>query len=194
MLRIAAGKYKRTPLQTPPEEITRPTSTRARQALFNTLLNGGWFSKEEFSQITVLDAFAGSGALGLEALSLGAKKAVFFEQEPKALRCLKQNCSIAEPGSTLIYKTSSLAPPSRPLDVFPPSLIFLDPPYGNDLALKTLLSLQKSDWAKDNPVVVLEVGGKAELEPIEKHFNLKNEEFGFQKQFGAALISIWRPF
>ena len=84
-MRIIAGKYKRKKLITlPGTEITRPTSDRVKESIFNLL-------QDEIADKTILDLFAGSGALGLEALSRGAKKVVFVEDNRGAIECIKTN-------------------------------------------------------------------------------------------------------
>src|SRR5271168_228418 len=93
-MRIAAGRHRGRRLLAPPGETVRPTSDRARQALFNILSQGHLAAEGvPFAGAAVLDAFAGTGALGLEALSRGAAEAVFFEQDPEALAVLRKNAA-----------------------------------------------------------------------------------------------------
>lgn len=123
MTRIIAGKYGGRRIQTPPGDGTRPTSDRVREAMFSSIQSelGG------FDGLRVLDLFAGSGALGLEALSRGAAFAEFVESNAKAAAVIKRN--LADLGASgTITRTSAekyvLRPVAEPFD-----LIFLDPPY-----------------------------------------------------------------
>ena len=123
-MRIVAGKWRGQPLRQPPESITRPTTDRVREALFSAL-----DSRIDWEGLHVLDAFAGSGALGLEALSRGAAHATFCEVNGKVLPILKGNISglrDASRASTVLRADVFKHPPvpSRPF-----GLVFLDPPY-----------------------------------------------------------------
>ena len=123
-MRIVAGTWRGQTLRQPPESITRPTTDRVREALFSAL-----DSRIEWEGAQVLDAFAGSGALGLEALSRGAAHATFCETNGKVLQVLKANVT-ALPGAssraTVLRADVMKRPPvgSRPFD-----LVLLDPPY-----------------------------------------------------------------
>lgn len=131
-MRILSGKYKNKPLKSPQSETTHPMGEREKLALFNMLLPE--LDEQGFENLTVLDAFAGSGALGLEALSRGAASVTFIDNNEKALSALKSNLSalslpsssarvIKTSVSTLAFKTpNKLAPASF-------DLIFADPPY-----------------------------------------------------------------
>ena len=116
----------------------RPTADRVRESLFG-MLEGGRFG-DPINEATVLDLFAGTGALGLEALSRGASKATFVETGAKSLALLKQNIAKTRmDGRAAVLKTDARRPKGL---VGPYSLVFLDPPYGQSLgeaALKTVL-------------------------------------------------------
>lgn len=90
-MRIVGGVWRGRTLVAPPGQGTRPTADRVRQALFDTLMHAGWGGREVIEGASVLDAFAGTGALGLEALSRGAASACFFENDPAALKALRAN-------------------------------------------------------------------------------------------------------
>ena len=123
-MRIIAGEWRRRPLQAPPGEATRPTADRTRETLFSMLVSrlGG------FEALSVADLFAGSGALGLEALSRGAANCLFVEQDPAAIRALRANIAALRAQQQCDVRATSvlqLGPASRPID-----LLLLDPPYG----------------------------------------------------------------
>lgn len=125
-MRIVAGEFRGRTIESPSGEGTRPTADRVREALFSSLysLRGG------FEGAIVLDAFAGSGALGLEALSRGAESAVFFEQDARAAATLKRNvaaCKVDGGRAQVIQRDVVKSPPTGPSRPF--DLVFLDPPY-----------------------------------------------------------------
>lgn len=148
-MRILEGLYARKFLAIPPSSLTRPTSHKVRGAIFNILAN--WIDLE--GRI-VLDAFAGSGALGLEALSRGAKKAYFIEDHPKVLPVLLKNVvHLNVHAETVVLKANALKLKSFPE---PCDLIFLDPPYGKDYIGQVLLSLQSAQIFQKKSFVVFE--------------------------------------
>lgn len=177
-MRIIAGKFRRRQLLSPPSS-TRPTSDRAREAIFNIinsldadLINGSY----------VLDVFAGSGALGLEALSRGAAHATFLEQNRQAIHTLKENIThlgIESQSSMLIGDATNPPKASRPM-----SLIFIDPPY--DLLIEDIIitTLRNQGWIYSSTLIVLETSSKRPL-------NLPPEATLIdQRSYGAALISF----
>lgn len=149
MLRICAGQFKGKSLQLPPPDISRPSSNKLRQAIFNILNN-----LISFEDLIVLDGFAGSGALGLEALSRGASKVVFCEKNPLAQRVLKQNIlSIKMLTENQVEVAADLFSLnfSRPFN-----LIFLDPPYDQDLEVKSLRYLLDKNLVAPDAIIVIE--------------------------------------
>jgi 16S rRNA (guanine966-N2)-methyltransferase len=135
-IRIIAGRFKRRQLATPTGLATRPTAARAREALFSVL--------GDMHDLTVLDLYAGSGALGIEALSRGARHALLVERDRSALACIRKN--IAELGiedecSVLPLAVERLAP-ARLLAFAPFELVFCDPPWAElDATVRVLPSL-----------------------------------------------------
>ena len=125
-MRIVAGELKGRAIDAPDGTDTRPTTDRVRVALFSSLfsLRGG------FEGAVVLDAFAGSGALGIEALSRGASRAVFYELDPKAAKVLSRNvsaCKLGQDRAAVIRRDVLKTPPTSAEGPF--DLLFLDPPY-----------------------------------------------------------------
>lgn len=165
-MRIVGGTHKGKKLNTPKSNLTRPTSDRVRESMFNILSHGIKLSSAEependcekftLKEATVLDLFAGTGALGLEALSRGAKFAVFVEEaiEPRGL--IRSNIEQLEcTGITKLFRrdATSLGPMKR----FEPfNLVFLDPPYGKELGEKALTSAIKGNWLAETALIVLE--------------------------------------
>jgi 16S rRNA (guanine966-N2)-methyltransferase len=145
MTRVIAGRYGGRRLQVPPGAGTRPTSDRAREGLFSTLL-----SLVDLEGARVLDLYAGSGALGLEALSRGAAEATLVERDPRALTAVRANVA-ALGAAALVVEADAAAflarggPPYR--------LVLLDPPYDVDVA-PVLEALEP--WVEAGGVVVVE--------------------------------------
>ncbi|HYI64244.1 MAG TPA: 16S rRNA (guanine(966)-N(2))-methyltransferase RsmD [Allosphingosinicella sp.] len=131
-MRIIAGQWRRRPIEAPPGTATRPTSDRAREGLFSMLMS----RLGSFEGLHVADLFAGTGALGLEALSRGAAHCTFVEKDRSALDALKRNIARLGAGERADVRAQSVehAPPSaRPCDI-----VFMDPPYGSGLAQSAL--------------------------------------------------------
>lgn len=175
-MRIVAGRHRGRTLLVPPGTNVRPTSDRARESLFNILQ-----SRQPLADAVFLDLFAGSGAVGLEALSRGAGRAVFFEQASISLSALKQNIAALreEARSTVVPGDASKAGP-RPAALPPADLVFLDPPYHSGLIPPALTALLGGGWLAEDAVIVAEVAAKEELLPPQG-FLAKDE-----RRYGAA--------
>lgn len=148
-----AGRYGGRRITTPGGRDTRPTSDRVREALFSTL-----DSELGLSGARVLDLYAGSGAVGLEALSRGAEHALLVEQDPRAVKAIRAN--IAALGATgakvTAVRVSTLLAAGNQSTPF--DLVFADPPYSaDDFELKSMLeALVRGGWLADGALVVLE--------------------------------------
>ena len=131
----------------------RPTSDRVREAIFNLLINGGYGNPVAGAR--VLDLFAGTGALGLEALSRGAAEAVFVDDGAKALTLLRANIAkMRVEGVTRILRQDARILQANPGAPF--TLVFLDPPYGKSLGEAALAAALKNDWLAPGAMVVWE--------------------------------------
>lgn len=162
-MRIIAGAWRGRNLAAPPGSETRPTADRVRQALFDTLLHAPWGGRGVIENASVLDVFAGTGSLGLEALSRGARFVRFFEQDGAALKALRTNiaacraersCSVIA-GNVLAVRPDASGP-RRPGDLA--SMVFVDPPYGNDLVPAALRRLADAGFIAPDALVVAELG------------------------------------
>ncbi len=147
MLRITTGRFKGKHLKLPPESISRPSSDRIRQAIFNILTN-----MLNFNNLRVLDGFAGSGALGLEALSRGAKSIVFCENNSQAQKIIRENILNTKANQLSVSITNDIFQ----LKTNPFNLIFLDPPYDKELEIKALEYLVGNQLISQNGIVVIE--------------------------------------
>ncbi|MBN8502560.1 MAG: 16S rRNA (guanine(966)-N(2))-methyltransferase RsmD, partial [Sphingomonadales bacterium] len=139
-LRIIAGQWRGRKLAAPAGETTRPTSDRTRETLFSMLIS----RLGNFEGLAVADLFAGSGALGLEALSRGAASCLFVDQDAAAIRALRANIAALRAADICDVRAGSvlaLGPAKTPLD-----LILLDPPYGSGAGAVALDKLQRLGW------------------------------------------------
>jgi 16S rRNA (guanine966-N2)-methyltransferase len=153
-MRIVAGRFKGRPLQTPRSDAIRPTSDRVRESLFNILQHG--IADFSLEGARVLDLFAGTGALGFEAVSRGAASCLFVEEEAEARGLIRANMeSLSLTGVTKLFRrdATSLGPAGR-LGTF--DLVLLDPPYGRGLGEAALTSAISGGWLAAGAIVVLE--------------------------------------
>ena len=179
-MRIIAGRYKGRRLTAPSGADTRPTSDRARQALFDMLMHAPW-AEGVLTGAAVLDVFAGTGALGLEALSRGAGAAVFIESGRPALTAIRAN--IASCGADDLCRVvagDALKPPRGAAC----GLVFLDPPYGQGLVPRALGALAKAGWVAPGALMVAEVGAD-EAPPTDAPLLV-------ERRHGAARICVWQ--
>jgi 16S rRNA (guanine966-N2)-methyltransferase len=184
-MRIVAGRHRGRRLLAPPGETVRPTSDRAREALFNILSHGRLAAEGiPFAGAAVLDAFAGTGALGLEALSRGAAEAAFIERDREALATLRQNIAALGEGGRARIVSGDAARPPRALS--PYALVFLDPPYRSGLAAAALAALDAAGWLTPDPLAVVELAAREHLTPP-AGFNLFDE-----RVYGAARLLFLR--
>ena len=154
-MRVVGGSFRGRPLQAPPGEAVRPTSDRVREALFNilthTAFGPGW---PGLPGARVLDIFAGSGALGIEALSRGAAGAEFIEQSAQARQYLNRNlASLGLTNRANVHAFDATRPPPASEQA---SLALLDPPYNSDLGGRALPALAETGWLADGAIAVLE--------------------------------------
>ena len=185
-MRIVRGKFKGRKLATPHGTNTRPTSDQARESIFNILSHAEW--APALDEALVIDVFAGSGALGLEALSRGAAFCLFVETEPKARAAIRDNIdTMGLGGITRIHRRDATK-----LRIEPGNLrgqfthIFLDPPYGKNLALPVLRKLGAQGLIADQAVIIYEMA-KDEAP------NLSRYPVHDDRNWGAARIVFMGP-
>ena len=152
-MRVVGGRLRSRPIAGPKSDSVRPTSDRLREALFNILTHS---YGDPVAGARVLDLFAGTGALGIEAISRGADYALFVDEGVEARALLRDNVeSLGLGGVTRIFRRdASRLGPAHPLDPF--SLVFLDPPYGKGLAEKSLISARDGGWLMPKALLVVE--------------------------------------
>jgi 16S rRNA (guanine966-N2)-methyltransferase len=171
-VRIIAGSRKGHTIQAPPGRGTRPTSDRVRENIFNIL--------GPVDDAVVLDLYAGSGAMGLEALSRGAAQAVFVERDPGALRAIEQNLDKLRLRGTVLRQdaVAVLAGENRKYD-----LVFVDPPYDMYPDLEPQLARYLPTVLSDNAVVVVETDARVEPSlPLAQRTSRK---------YGSARVTVY---
>ncbi|HIJ61369.1 MAG TPA: 16S rRNA (guanine(966)-N(2))-methyltransferase RsmD [Rhodospirillaceae bacterium] len=180
-MRIIAGRNKGRVLAAPPGSATRPTADRVREALFNILAHGA----TELARAAVLDAFAGSGALGLEALSRGAARVTFLETDPQAAAVIEANLRKLGAGSqAVLLKADATRPPRA---AAPATLVMMDPPYKSGLATLALPALATAGWLADETLVVVEVAAGEPLKSPLPGWAVTDE-----RTYGAARLVFIR--
>ena len=173
-MRVVGGKLRSRPIAGPKSDAVRPTSDRLREALFNILTHS---YGDPVTGARVLDLFAGTGALGIEAISRGADYALFVDEGVEARALLRDNVeSLGLGGVTRIFRRdASRLGPAHPLDPF--SLIFLDPPYGKGLAEKSLTSARDGGWLMPEALLVVEEAADAGFKTPEGFIELERRRY-----------------
>ena len=157
-MRVIAGSTRRLLLKTPAGTDTRPTADKYKETLFN-VLQPYLYADTEF-----LDLFAGSGAIGIEALSRGAGHAVFVEKSKPALQCIRENLEITHlTDKATVIAQDAMSALNRLQGQKTFDLIFMDPPYGLNLEKEVLLFLQNSTLIHPDTMIVTEVSNNTDL-------------------------------
>jgi len=178
-MRIIAGEWRGRRLEAPPGRATRPTSDRAREGLFSMLQS----RLGVFDGLHAADLFAGTGALGLEALSRGAAYCTFVERDRTAIDILKRNVQHLGAGDRADIRPQAAeyaAPPRVPCD-----LIMMDPPYGTELAQATLDHIAASRWLAPGGWISVEMHGETLTLP-------PRLEIAAERRFGKATLILVR--
>lgn len=157
-MRIVGGRFKGTALTAPKGRTTRPTSDKARESLFNILAHAAWAPALEGAR--VMDLYAGSGALGFEAISRGAAFCLFVETDPAARGAIRETVDrLALFGITRLHRRSATDLGPRPAGLGAPfDLAFMDPPYGKGLVEAALPGLLSGGWLSEDALIVAETG------------------------------------
>lgn len=178
-MRVIAGELRGRKLIAPAGELTRPTADRTRETLFNMLAS----RLGTFEGLSALDLFAGSGALGLEALSRGAASCLFVEQESPAIKAIRANIE------TLGVRTRSTVQQSSVMALGPAKqqhdLIFLDPPYGTGAGSVALDRMLRLGWIGPATWIALETGAKEDV-------SIKGLVCDADRKVGKAKITLLR--
>ncbi len=187
-MRIIGGKMKGKKLVSPETEATRPTADRARESLFNILDNDLRRHEKSWADVVFADVFAGTGAVGIEALSRGAKFGCFFEVDKGALKSLRQNLSSLEKQSIILGDAlnppraeSIMEPFARaaegrgvPIESKAVDILFMDAPYGRGLWEQALIQFDRQRWINADTHIIIEID-KSENGALPSGFDLSDK-------------------
>ncbi len=181
-VRLIAGAWRGRSIEAPAGDIVRPTADRVREALFNRLAHA--FEDFDLRGARVVDVFAGTGALGLEALSRGAAQAYLLDRNPAVITLLKRN--VAKLGAEDRAVVMNADGAHLPRAAAACDLAFLDPPYGEGLVVPALQGLSRQGWLKPYALVSVETDA-GEIEPAAEGFQLLD-----RRAYGRVAISVLR--
>ena len=174
-MRIVGGRLGGRTLSAPKSQAIRPTADRLREALFNILTHS---YGDPVEGARVLDLFAGTGALGLEAHSRGAAFVLFVDDGAEARALLRGNVdALGAGGATKVYRRDATRlGPAHPME--PYSLVFLDPPYGKGLAERALTSAREGGWLTPDALIVVEEAADADFTAPDGFEEIERREYG----------------
>jgi 16S rRNA (guanine966-N2)-methyltransferase len=177
-MRIVAGRLRGRTLIGPSDDAIRPTSDRMRETVFNILAHA---YEDPITDAAVIDLFAGTGAMGFEALSRGARRALFVDDAAMARALIRANVdALSLGGETRIFRRDARrlgdAPPGEQF-----SVAFLDPPYGQHLAEQALIALREGGWLTQEALVVVEESLESEVEMPAGYRLLETRGYGGTK-------------
>jgi 16S rRNA (guanine966-N2)-methyltransferase len=180
-MRIVAGRHRGRSIEAPAGGTVRPTSDRARESLFN-ILEHGKLAPGGLSPIRgarVLDAFCGTGALGLEALSRGAVHATFVDSDAATLRLARQNAAKLGETARAVFQQGDATRPPRASE--PCNIAFLDPPYSSGLAIPALTGLADGGWLAPGAIVIVETATREDVVPPDGFTAVDERRYGKAK-------------
>lgn len=183
-MRVVGGRLRGRRLVAPPGTDVRPTSDRAREAIFNVLYGGRLGTSDPVTDRIVADVFAGTGAMAVEALSRGAKSAVLIDTDEAARRTIAANLyAMGLADRARVLAVDATVPPraDRPAD-----LAFLDPPYEAGLATPALIGLAQQGWLAPGAIVVVELGRGEDWDAPARFAELD------RRSYGAAQVRFLR--
>ncbi len=185
-MRIVSGRFKGRTLRAPGDAALRPTSDKVRQAIFNILEHAGFAAGFSLEGARVVDLFAGTGALGLEALSRGAKYCLFIEDAAESRAIIRENVeALGLTGASKIWRRD--ATNLGALDTLAPfDLAFLDPPYRKGLLAPALTGLASGGWLNANALVIAEAA-EDETMPVVDGFDVLDDRI-----YGDTRIAFMR--
>lgn len=167
-MRIISGKYRGKKLKEFELSTTKPTLDRVKESIFNLI-------QFDIIDSTVLDLFAGTGALGIECISRGAKKTVLVDNNPEAIKIIRENLSNIE-GSHEVYSGDYMSFLKNTKCTF--DIILLDPPYATDYGEKAIDFIVKSNLLKDGGTIIFETSNEREFNFDYSGYNVKKKKYG----------------
>lgn len=185
-MRIVAGKHRGRPLAVLQGSDVRPTADRVREAMFNTLCHGNALIGEgdAVRGATVLDGFAGTGALGLEAVSRGAAHVTLMEIDQRALELCRRNVETLDEQASVTVLSGDCLNPVRAAQ--PCDLVLLDPPYRSGTAAEALEALARAGWITRHTLCVVEMAAREPFLPP------RGARLLDERRYGAARVVFLR--
>src|SRR5690349_19465267 len=173
-MRVVGGKLRSRPIAGPKGEGLRPTADRLREALFNILAHA---YGDPVAGARVLDLFAGTGALGIEAISRGAAYVLFVDEGVEARALLRDNVEALGLGgiSRIFRRDATRLGIAHPIEPF--SLVFIDPPYGKGLGEKALVSAREGGWLQPEAMIVVEEAAESAFKVPEGFIELERRQY-----------------
>jgi len=173
-MRVVGGRLRGRTLAGPKSQAIRPTADRLRESLFNVLVHA---YGDPIGGARVLDLFAGTGALGIEALSRGAAFALFVDESAEARALLRENLAALGLGgvSRIFRRDAARLGPAHPVEPF--ALAFLDPPYGQNLAAKALASAREGGWLVPDALILVEEATESQFAAPEGFTELERRAY-----------------
>jgi 16S rRNA (guanine966-N2)-methyltransferase len=186
-MRIVGGTFRGRVLMAPVNKVTRPTADRVREALFDILMSRALAEgREGLEGTAMLDVFAGTGALGFEALSRGADRVTFIENDPTALGVIGENVRKLGVGDrATLLRGDATQPPKAPATF---DLVMLDAPYRSGLAAPALVALTKRGWIAPGATIIVEVASGEPFPSPDKTLAVADE-----RRYGAAKLIFLAP-
>lgn len=179
-MRIIAGKVKGATLETIDGDSTRPTRDMVREALFSILF-------DKVDEARFLDLFAGSGAIGIEALSRGASFGMFVDLNPKCVRVIKQNLAKTKfTENSEVYNTDYKTALTK-LDANSFDIIYIDPPYNKEMGVDAINRISEKDILREDGIIILETDTNEDVPPIIGRY----EKFNY-KRYGRNILSLFK--
>lgn len=168
-MRVIAGTRRSLPLKSPEGTITRPTTDRIKETLFNMLQN-------DIYDTVFVDLFSGSGSIGIEALSRGARKCYFVESNRDAIQCIQDNLRFTKfLDQAVVLKQEALSGIDQIME--PIDIMFMDPPYDQDFEKSILEKLSKMNILKEDSIIIVEASLKTDFSYLEQlNFELIKEK------------------
>src|SRR5712675_2184147 len=185
-MRVVGGRLKGRNLASPSSQEIRPTADRLRESVFNILVHA---YDDPIEGARVLDLFAGTGALGIEATSRGAAFTLFVDNGAEARALLRNNVeALGLGGVTKVYRRDATnLGPAHPMEPF--SLVFLDPPYGKGLADRALTSAQEGGWLTPDALIVVEEAADADFTAPDGFEEIERREYGDTQAVFLKLVT-----
>ena len=176
-MRVVAGTARGTVLKTPEGMLTRPTADRVKEAVFSIL-------HFDVQDALVLDLFGGTGQLGIEALSRGARECVFIDQRKDAVNLIRENVKLCDLTDNAVVRQGDSMAYLKSGEKF--DIIFLDPPYGSKLLGEALEQITKFDICREHGIIVAESAVETELPPVAPPYSLYREY-----RYGKIKLSVY---